>query len=94
LCHRLHAKHVPESEENKESNQNAYTAQGTTQTYRHGRCHLCDKPVITDNLNPAVAFTCHECTQMKEEQDDPDDQQHQQHVLLNTITIILNKGYG
>ncbi len=29
----------------------------TTQAYRHGRCHLCDKPITTANLNPTVEFT-------------------------------------
>ena len=32
---------------------------GTTQTYSHGRCHLCNKPVST--LNPKNKFTCFEC---------------------------------
>jgi hypothetical protein len=84
---------LPESDEQKQSNQNENTTTGTTQAYRHGRCHLCDKPVTIANLNPTVVFTCTDCTQIKEEQDDPE-YQHQEHVLLSTITIILNQGYG
>jgi hypothetical protein len=35
----------------------------TTQSYRHGRCQLCAKPVSTTNLNPREELTCFECKQ-------------------------------
>jgi hypothetical protein len=49
---------LPESNDQKQTNQREDTDNGTTQAYRHGRCHRCDKPVTTDNLNPTVALPC------------------------------------
>ena len=33
----------------------------TTQAYRHGRCHLCDKPVSSSNMDERTMLTCWEC---------------------------------
>jgi hypothetical protein len=33
----------------------------TTQAYRHERCHLCDKPVSTTNMDDKIVLICFEC---------------------------------
>ena len=33
----------------------------TTQVYRHGRCHLCDKPVSSTNMDERTVLICWEC---------------------------------
>jgi hypothetical protein len=45
----------------KTVNVGGYTSQRTTQSYRHGRCYMCSKPVSTTNLDPEVELFCQEC---------------------------------
>jgi hypothetical protein len=45
----------------KSVNVGGHTSQRTTQTYRHGRCYMCSKPVSTTNLDPEVELFCQEC---------------------------------
>jgi hypothetical protein len=48
------------------------TNKTTTQAYRHGRCHMCGKPVSTTNMNPDQELICSEYQQDKNGKDKPD----------------------
>jgi hypothetical protein len=45
----------------KTVNVGGHASQRTTQSYRHGRCYMCSKPVSTTNLDPEVELFCQEC---------------------------------
>ena len=77
-----------ESGSQQEQETKPETTEGSTPAYRHGRCHQCDKPVTTDNLNPTASLTCETCKEING-QEDPKDKHEQEELIQETITLIL-----